>query len=348
LPDKPNKTPVNTEHKFPEDLPQETKIRLDVAPGQHDAVRLDKYITLFVQNATRTKVQEAIKAGFVLVNDKQEKASYPVQPGDQIDITLPKPPPPEAEPEEIPLNIIYEDDDVIVVNKKAGMVVHPAFGNWTGTLVNGLLHHVGDLPEVDDENVRPGIVHRLDKDTSGLLVVAKNRQTHAHLSEQFARHDTKRKYWAVVWGHPESEGTIVGNIGRSPRDRKKMTVLDEDAGKHAITHYRVIEFFDYLSLVEVELETGRTHQIRVHFAHIGHPVLGDQTYGGASVRFGPNTGNRKKMFEYLFKRLGRQCLHAKTLGFVHPKTGEELFFDSELPGDFKEVLGKLRQFCKLM
>lgn len=344
--DKPNKTSVNTGHNIPKNFPQETKIELHVAPGQHDAVRLDKYITLFVQNATRTKVQEAIKAGYVTVNDKREKASYPVQPGDHIHITLPKPPPPEAEPEDIPLNITYEDDDVIVVNKKAGMVVHPAFGNWTGTLVNGLLHHVGDLPDVDDENIRPGIVHRLDKDTSGLLVVAKNRQAHAHLSEQFARHDTRRKYWAIVWGTPEKEGTIAGNIGRSPRDRKKMTVLDDDAGKHAVTHFRVIEYFDYLSLVEVELETGRTHQIRVHFAHIGHPVFGDQTYGGISVRFGPNTGNRKKMFEYLFKRLGRQCLHAKTLGFIHPASGEELFFDSDIPGDFKEVLSKLRQFCK--
>lgn len=346
MPDKSNQHIDNTAPEGENISPQETKIRLDVAPGQNDPVRLDKYITLFVQNATRTKVQEAIKSGYVLVNGKQEKSSYQVQPEDRIDITLPKPPPPEAEPEEIPLDIIYEDDDVIVVNKKAGMVVHPAFGNWTGTLVNGLLHHVGDLPDVDDEIIRPGIVHRLDKDTSGLLVVAKNRQAHAHLSDQFARHDTKRRYWAVVWGTPDKEGTIVGNIGRSPRDRKKMTVLDDDAGKHAITHYRVIEYFDYLTLVEVELETGRTHQIRVHFAHIGHPVFGDMTYGGNSVRFGSNTGNRKKMFTYLFKRLGRQCLHAKTLGFVHPSTGEELFFDSELPGDFKEVLSKLRQFCQ--
>lgn len=336
---------ITTENSNEGEAEKQTYIRLDVPPGQQDPLRLDKYITLFVQNATRTKVQEAVRAGYVTVNGKCEKVSYQVQPGDRIDIVLPKPPPPEAEPEEIPLNIIYEDDDVIVVNKKAGMVVHPAFGNWSGTLVNGLLYHVGELPDVDDEQIRPGIVHRLDKDTSGLLVVAKNRAAHAHLAKQFAHHDTRRRYQAVIWGTPEEEGTITGNIGRSPRDRKKMAVLDDDSGKHAVTHYRIIEYFDFLSLAEIELETGRTHQIRTHFSHIGHPVFGDRTYGGNSVRFGSNTGNRRKMFEYLFKRLDHQCLHAKILGFTHPVTGEELNFDSELPGYFKEVLSKLRQFC---
>lgn len=326
--------------------PTETKIQLEVALGQKENVRLDRYIVMFVENATRTKVQEAIKEGYVLVNGSVQKSSYKVQAGDTIDITLPKPPPPEAVPEDIPLDIVYEDDDLIIINKEAGMVVHPAFGNWNGTLVNGLLYYINDLPDTDDDNIRPGIVHRLDKDTSGLLVVAKKETIHARLSAMFAKHDIERSYWAVIWGTPEAEGTIEGNIGRSPRDRKLMTVLEKPNGKHAITHYKVIEYFDNLSLVEVRLETGRTHQIRVHFANIGHPVFGDLTYGGNRVRFGPNTGQRKVMFQNLFKRLGRQCLHAKTLGFVHPGTGEMVRFDSELPADFRDVLNKLRVNCK--
>lgn len=326
--------------------PKTTNYTLEVASGQATAVRLDKYITMFIENATRNKVQEAIKAGYVVVNGKKEKSSYPVQPGDTISITLPKAPPPEAVPEDIPVDIMYEDENLLVVNKPAGMVVHPAFGNWTGTLVNGLLYHVNELAEVDDDHVRPGIVHRLDKDTSGLLVVAKDQQVHAKLSRQFARHDTERKYWAVVWGRPEEEGVITGNIGRSPRDRKLMTVLPEGKGKSAVTHYRVLEYFDHLALVEVSLETGRTHQIRVHFAHIGHPVFGDAAYGGRSVRYGPNTGKRKQMFENLFIQLDRQCLHAKTLGFVHPVSREKVHFDSELPDDFQELLTVLRQNCK--
>ena len=330
---------VNTEE-------QNTEIQLIVAPGQKEQMRLDKYITLFVQNATRNKVQSAIKDGYVLVNGKSQKPSYKVQAGDTIDITLPKPPPPEAEPEDIPLDIIYEDDDLLIVNKEAGMVVHPAFGNLTGTMVNGLLHHVNDLPEnEDEEDVRPGIVHRLDKDTSGLLVVAKKEIVLSELSRLFAKHDIKRTYWAIVWGNPEQEGTITGNIGRSKKDRKKMTVVEETRGKPAVTHYKVLEYFDHLSLVEVQLETGRTHQIRVHFSHIGHPVFGDPSYGGRSVCFGPNTGNRKKMFSNLFKHLDRQCLHAKTLGFKHPVTEKFVEFDSELPGDFRNVLNKLRRFC---
>lgn len=329
-----------------QDQLSETHIQLKVAPGQTENIRLDKYITMFIENATRTKVQEAIKDGYVAVNGKKEKVSYKIQAEDVIDITLPKPPPPEAVAEQLPLNIVYEDDDLIIVNKEAGMVVHPAFGNWTGTLVNGLLYYINDLPEVDEDNIRPGIVHRLDKDTSGLLVVAKNEQAHSSLSGLFAKHDIERSYWAIVWGTPEPEGTIQGNIGRSPRDRKLMTVLDEPNGKHAVTHYKVLEYFDHLSLVEVRLETGRTHQIRVHFSHIGHPVFGDMTYGGNSVRYGSNTGQRKKIFDNLFKRLGRQCLHAKTLGFVHPSTKEFVRFDSELPGDFRDVLNKLRVYCK--
>ena len=316
-----------------------------VPDGQQEMIRLDVYITSFVENATRNKVQEAIKAGYVTVNGKKEKSSYKLVPGDDIFIELPKAPPPEAKAEEIELNIRFEDDDIIVVNKPAGMVVHPAFGNWSGTLVNGLMHHVDELGNNDNE-LRPGIVHRLDKDTSGLIVVAKNDEALAKLSAKFAKKDVERRYWAIIWGTPPEEGTIEGDIGRSKHDRKLMTVLPEGRGKKAVTHYKVLEFFDYLSLVEVTLETGRTHQIRVHFNSIGHNVFEDATYGGTSVRFGPNTGMRKVMFHKLLTGLGRQALHAKTLGFEHPSTGEFVSFDSELPEDFKHVLETLRVHCK--
>ena len=316
-----------------------------VPDGQQEMIRLDVYITSFVENATRNKVQEAIKAGYVTVNGKKEKSSYKLVPGDDIFIELPKAPPPEAKAEEIELNIRFEDDDIIVVNKPAGMVVHPAFGNWSGTLVNGLIHHVDELGNNDNE-LRPGIVHRLDKDTSGLIVVAKNDEALAKLSAKFAKKDVERRYWAIIWGTPPEEGTIEGDIGRSKHDRKLMTVLPEGRGKKAVTHYKVLEFFDYLSLVKVTLETGRTHQIRVHFNSIGHNVFGDVTYGGTSVRFGPNTGMRKVMFHKLLTGLGRQALHAKTLGFEHPSTGEFVSFDSELPEDFKHVLETLRVHCK--
>ena len=326
---------------------QTTIYEFEVPEGQQEEIRLDVYITSFVENATRNKVQQAIKDGYVEVNGKKEKASYKMQPGDKIFIELPKPPPPEAKPEEIELDIVYEDEDIIIVNKEAGMVVHPAYGNWTGTLVNGLMHHVEELAGADDdENIRTGIVHRLDKDTSGLLVVAKNEETLSALSKRFAEKDIERRYRAVIWGTPkEEEGTFEGNIGRSKRDRKLMSVLPEPMGKPAITHYKVLEYFDYLSLVEIKLETGRTHQIRVHFAHHGYPVFGDLTYGGASVRYGSNTGSRKTMFFNLFKSLNRQCLHAKTLGFEHPRTGEMVQFDSDLPDDFRHVLETLRKNC---
>jgi len=322
-----------------------TVFEFKVPDGQQEMIRLDVYITNFVENATRNKVQEAIKAGYVTVNGKKEKASYKMLPGDEIFIELPKAPPPEAKAEEMELNIVHEDDDIIVVSKSAGMVVHPAFGNWSGTLVNGLMHHVDELGEADDE-LRPGIVHRLDKDTSGLLVVAKNDEALAKLSAKFAEKDVERTYWAVIWGTPAEEGTIEGDIGRSKHDRKLMTVLPEGRGKHAVTHYKVLEYFDYLSLVEVRLETGRTHQIRVHLNHIGHNVFGDPTYGGTSVRYGPNTGMRKVMFHKLITGLGRQALHAKTLGFEHPSRGEIVRFDSELPEDFQLVLDTLREHCK--
>lgn len=324
-----------------------TEYLIEVPDGQHTDIRLDKYITSFVQNATRNKVQKAIKDGFVLVNGKLEKSSYVMQPGDKIEISLPKPPPPKAQPEPIPLDIVYEDDYLLVVNKKADMVVHPAYGNWSGTLVNGLLYHTGkNLSNADEKTLRPGIVHRLDKDTSGLLVVAKDEDTHQKLAKQFSRKSAERTYWAIVWGHPPDEGTIVGNIGRSPRDRKIMTVLENNRGKKAITHFKKLEQFDHLALLEIHLETGRTHQIRVHMQNEGYYVFGDPTYGGDSVRYGPNTGSRKSMFNNLFSKMGRQTLHAKTLGFIHPATGEKVTFDSVLPEDFNEVLETLRKNCK--
>ncbi len=308
--------------------------------GYAENERLDLYLTRFVENATRSKVQDGIKNGFVSVNGTVPKASYKVQAGDQIRISLPKAPPPDALAEDIPLDIVFEDDHLIIINKPAGMVVHPAFGNWTGTLVNALLHHTEDLGETDDD-LRPGIVHRLDKGTTGLLVVAKTEAALRHLSAQFAKHNLERTYQAVVWGHPPDEGVLEGNLGRSPKDRKKMTVLPDGQGKRAVTRFRVLQRFDHLSLLEFRLETGRTHQIRVHAAHAGWFVFGDPVYGGDTVRYGPNTGGRKTMFLQLFALLGRQCLHAKTLGFTHPATGEAMRFDSDLPDDFKTVLDRL-------
>lgn len=329
------------------DADEHTHIRLEVPQGHHEMMRLDKYITEFVQNATRSKVKDAIDLGYVLVNGQKRKASYSVQPHDVIDISLPTPPPPEAEPEDIPLDIVHEDDHIIVVNKPAGMVVHPAFGNRHGTLVNGLLHHVGKLAN-DEDVLRPGIVHRLDKDTSGLLVVAKTEIAHNILAKQFAERKVSRSYQAISWGVPEKEsGTISAPLGRSKKDRKKMAVVPEGEGKHAVTHYRVLEYFDHLSHIEINLKTGRTHQIRVHFQHAGMPVFGDPTYGGDRVVYGPNTGSRKQMYKALFIRLSRQCLHAKTLGFVHPHTGEEVFFDSELPEDFSYALTKIKKLCTM-
>lgn len=320
-------------------------VRLVVAPGHHTDIRLDRYLTDAVQNASRNKVQKAIKDKLVLVNGKPVKASYLVQPGDEIHAEMMKPKIPDLAPEPLDLDIVHEDDALLLVNKPAGMVVHPAFGNWTGTLVNGLLHHVKMLSAAGDSE-RPGIVHRIDKGTSGLLVVAKTDRAHRHLAAQFYDHSITRSYWAVVWGKPPESGFFDGNIGRSPRDRKVMTVLEPDKGKAAITHYRVLEYFDYLSLVEVKLETGRTHQIRVHFSQAGYPVFGDETYGGTSVRYGDNTGFRKQLFAKMMKQLGRQCLHAKTLGFVHPSNGEEVSFDSPLPEDFEYVLEQLRKYFR--
>lgn len=320
---------------------------LEIPREETSGTRLDKHLATSIDNTSRTKIQTAIKKGLVTVNGETVKASYNIEPGDRVDVRLPIPKPPEVNAEKIPLDIMYEDEHLLIVNKEADMVVHPAHGNWSGTLVNGLMWYADELSKTGDDTVRPGIVHRLDKDTSGLLVVAKNDQVHRQLSEYFRTKEIERTYWAVVWGTPdEKEGTITGDIGRNPGNRKKMAVLDEGEGKHAVTHYEVIEYFDHLTLLELKLETGRTHQIRVHLADNNLWVFGDRKYGGDSVRYGSNTGSRRQMFKNLFKFLSRQCLHAKTLGFEHPVTGKQMQFDSVLPDDFAHVLAMLRQNCQ--
>lgn len=320
---------------------------IQISENEYPDTRLDKYLASKIDDTSRTKIQEAIKEGYITVNGEQEKSSYTVEAGDSIDVRIPTSTPPEVTPEKIPLDIIYEDDDLLIVNKNGTMVVHPAKGNWSGTLVNALMWHTEELSEPEEDTIRPGIVHRLDKDTSGLLVVAKNDESHRVLSEYFRTKDIERTYWAIVWGTPDDkEGTITGAIGRDPHNRKRMAVVPENKGKNATTHYKVLEYFDHLTLLELKLETGRTHQIRVHLADNNLWVFGDKKYGGHSVRYGPNTGSRKQMFNNLFASLQRQCLHAKTLGFEHPTTGKMVEFDSELPGDFQQVLGMLRQNCK--
>lgn len=320
---------------------------VQVQPNNNSEMRLDKYLANNIDDTSRTKIQEAIEQGLVTVNGKQEKSSYRIQPDDSIDVKLPIPKPPEVEPEKMPLDIVYEDDDLLVVNKDADRVVHPAHGNWSGTLVNGLMWYADELSEPEEDTLRPGIVHRLDKDTTGLLVIAKNDKVHRILSDYFKTKDIERTYWAVVWGTPdEKEGTITGAIGRDPNNRKRMAVVPESDGKEATTHYEVLEYFDHLTLLKLTLETGRTHQIRVHLADNNMWVFGDRKYGGDSVRYGANTGSRRQMFNNLFKKMTRQCLHAKTLGFNHPTTGEYMQFDSTLPADFQHVLETLRRNCK--
>jgi len=322
----------------PEEAPRAT-LRFTVPPGQ-SRVRLDVYLTHHVENATRSKVQQGIENGDVTVNGKVVKPSTHVLPGDVIVVVLQRPPRTEALPEDIPLVIVYEDDDLLVVNKPAGMVTHPAYKNTSGTLVNALLHHASTLSTLNTA-LRPGIVHRLDKDTTGLLVVAKNDPVHAKLADQFAKRTIEREYHALVWGRMKApKGTIDAKLGRSKRDRKKVAVSNE--GKNAVTDYTVLEVFDFLTLVKLTLRTGRTHQIRVHLAHIGHPVFGDVTYGGRSATWGGLTGTKERFAANLLKMLGRQALHAKTIGFVHPRTNETMRFDSELPEDMESVIVKLR------
>ncbi|MBI3112045.1 MAG: RluA family pseudouridine synthase [Ignavibacteriales bacterium] len=314
------------------------KLRIVVPPKQSKE-RLDVYLTHQVENATRNKVQQAIEAGLVLVNGRRVKPSHAVAPGEVLDITLSRPPRTEAIPENIPLEIVYEDDQFLIVNKPAGMVTHPAYGNYTGTLVNALLHYCNALSNVNTP-LRPGIVHRLDKETTGLMVVAKNDVAYQLIAKQFSKRTIDREYWAIVWGKfKERKGTIEASLGRSKRDRKKVTVTVD--GKHAVTEYEVLKEFEFLSLLRLKLRTGRTHQIRVHLAHIGHPVFGDPTYAGRSNTWGGLEGKKAQRAANLLKLISRQALHAKTIGFVHPTTKKEVKFDSELPDDMRSVLERL-------
>lgn len=320
--------------------------RFIVDRGQK-TLRIDKFLSNKLENISRSRIQAAASAGNILVNDSPVKPNYKVKAEDIITIVLPHPPREiELIPENIAIDIIYEDDDLLVVNKKAGMVVHPAYGNYTGTLVNALMYHLSDNPLFASGEVRPGLVHRIDKDTSGLLVIAKNEQAMNSLARQFYDKTTKRTYHALVWGNmEEEEGTITGNIGRNPKDRKKMYVFPNgEDGKHAVTHYRVLERFDYVNLVECRLETGRTHQIRVHFQYINHPLFNDPEYGGNQILRGTTFSKYKQFIQNCFTILPRQALHAKTLGFKHPVTRKEMIFDTVLPEDMAEVIEKWKRY----
>jgi len=320
------------------------KMTLQVSRVQ-TPMRIDRYLAQQVENATRNKVQEAIEEERVLVNGKPVKSNYRIKSCDLIQVTFLRPPAPELAPEEIPIDIMYEDEDLLVVNKAAGMVVHPAFGNWTGTLANAILHHIGkDADELDRSELRPGIVHRLDKDTSGLIIIAKNPVALHRLATQFAKRQVEKVYKAIVWGVPSpTAGTIRTNIGRSRKNRKVMANFPFEGleGKHAITDYEVSESLNYFSLVSLTLHTGRTHQIRVHLQHLGHPILGDETYGGATPRTLPFSKS-EPFTKNLLELMHRQALHAETLKFRQPTTGETLSFTAPLPDDMLQALEKIR------
>lgn len=317
-----------------------------VADKGQALLRVDKFLTERLQNSSRNRVQQAADAGCILVNGRPVKSNYRVKPLDVVTVVMDRPRyENEVLPEPIPLDIVYEDDTVLVVNKPAGLVVHPGHGNYNGTLVNGLAYHFKDNPDYDVNDPRMGLVHRIDKDTSGLLVVAKTPDAKTNLGKQFFNKTTKREYLALVWGCPSpSPGTIVGNIDRDPRDRLRMAVFDPDSGigKHAVTHYEVLEPLGPVSLVKCVLETGRTHQIRAHMKHIGHPLFADARYGGDQILRGVNSGAYRKFVANCFEVCPRQALHARTLGFVHPVTHSEMFFTSELPDDFKALLDRWR------
>lgn len=322
-------------------------LRIVVDKGQA-LLRIDKFLMHRVENASRNRIQNAIEAGNVLVNDNPVKANYKVKPADVITVVLPHPPrDTEIYPENIPLNIPYEDDDILIVNKVAGMVVHPGFNNYTGTLVNALVYHFSQLPHLPGNDGRPGLVHRIDKDTSGLLVIAKNEWAITHLAKQFFDHSIHRKYTALVWGDLENEGTVTGYIGRSLKDRRVMTVYDsEEKGKWSVTHYRILERLGYVTLIECQLETGRTHQIRAHMQSIGHPLFNDALYGGDRILKGTVFSKYKQFIDNCFNILSRQALHAKSLGFIHPRSKEYLSFESDLPEDFALCLEKWQSYVQ--
>ena len=317
-------------------------------PGQ-TPLRIDKFLFNKLEGTSRSRIQAAANAGNILGNGRPVKPNYRVKPGDLLSIVLPHPPRKiELIPEDIPLDIIHEDDDVIVLNKEAGLVVHPGYGNYTGTMVNALMYHLKDNPLFHSGEERPGLVHRIDKNTSGLLVVAKNELALNKLASQFFHKTSKRTYWALVWGDmKEDAGTISGHIGRNPKDRKQMFVFPEgDQGKEAITHFRVLERLGYVNLVECTLETGRTHQIRVHFQHLRHPLFNDPEYGGDQILRGTTFTKYRQFVQNCFNLLPGQALHARTLGFTHPSSGEEILFEAPLPEGFHSVLQKWRSYIQ--
>ena len=319
------------------------------ADPKQSLVRIDKFLMDRLPNVTRTKIQGGIHEEFVKVNDQSVKPNYKVHPNDIITVAFPEPPrDSEVMPENIPLNIVFEDEYLLVVNKPAGMVVHPAHQNWKGTLVNALSYHFQNLPQLPSNDGRPGLVHRIDKDTSGLLVVAKTEHVLTALAKQFFDHTIERLYYALVWGVPDPEqGTINVNVGRSFKDRRITVAFPEgDFGRHAITHYKLLQDLRYVSLVECKLETGRTHQIRAHMKYIGHPLFSDAMYGGNDILKGTVFSKYKQFVDNCFKILPRQALHAKTLGFIHPVTKQFLRFESDLPEDFKGVMEKWEHYVK--
>ncbi len=317
-----------------------------VASKGQEPLRVDKFLMNFIENATRNKIQQAAKSGHIWVNGKTVKQNYRVKPGDEVRVLFEHPP---YEfllvPENIPLEIVYEDEALLVVNKPAGMVVHPGHGNYSGTLVNALAYHFEKLPV--NENNRPGLVHRIDKDTSGLLVVAKTEEAMTHLAQQFYDKSSEREYIALVWGNiKDDEGTITGHIGRNPKNRLQMQVFPEgEQGKHAVTHYKVEERLHYVTLVSCRLETGRTHQIRAHMKYIGHTLFNDACYGGDKILKGTTFTKYKQFVDNAFKILPRQALHAKTLGFIHPSSGKPMAFKAELPEDMSACIDKWRQYA---
>ncbi len=342
-----NITEENTEDSGNDDLYEHYRY---VADKGQQPLRVDKYLMNRIENATRNKIQKAAKDGNIYVNDVAVKQNYKVKPGDVVTVLFEHPPYENLlVPEDIPIDIVYEDDDVLVVNKEPGMVVHPGHGNYSGTLINALTFHFDNLP--NNSSNRPGLVHRIDKDTSGLLVVAKTEEAMTHLSKQFFNKTTEREYVALVWGNVDEEsGTVEGNIGRHPKNRLQNTVFEDDEdearGKHAVTHFKVLERLGYVTLLSCRLETGRTHQIRVHLKHIGHTLFNDERYGGDKILKGTTFSKYKQFVDNCFKALPRQALHARTLGFVHPTTGEMMRFESKIPDDMEACLEKWRNYSK--
>lgn len=318
-----------------------------IADKGQGMIRVDKYLAMHIVGVSRNRIQQAAEADCILVNNTPVKSNYRIKPLDVISVVMNRPPRElEIIPEDIPLDVVYEDEDLMVINKPPGLVVHPGFGNYQGTMVNAIAYRLKDTPEYDSKDPRLGIVHRIDKDTSGLILVAKNAYAKTHLSAQFFNKTTKRQYIALVWGNiSDDEGRIEANIGRSLKNRMLMTVFPEaDYGKHAVTHYKVLERLGYVTLIQCQLETGRTHQIRVHMKHIGYTLFNDERYGGNEILKGTNFAKYKQFVQNCFNICPRQALHAQTLGFVHPRTGQELMFEAPLPDDMAQLVEKWRGY----